>query len=202
MRLSARTSELQQHCCMPIHLVSRLRRRRLDPPISRIPLSAKARAKAPKRASQIAGCAQTVGWTSHHERTCHDHLSADDDPRPADSGLELDAANVVIAFVAASEAASRTVRPLPWLYERLASARWGGAQASSRSPDCASRQPHGTAWKDITPLARNEFICWVDDAKQTTTRARRIRRTQEELQDGQRRPCCWPGCKHRARTGT
>src|SRR4029453_10110775 len=55
------------------------------------------------------------------------------------------------------------------------------------------------AWKDITPLARNEFICWVEDAKQETTRARRIRRTQEELEDGQRRPCCWPGCKHRER---
>ena len=51
------------------------------------------------------------------------------------------------------------------------------------------------AWKDITPLARNEFICWVDDAKQETTRQRRIRRTQEELEDGQRRPCCWPGCR-------
>jgi len=57
------------------------------------------------------------------------------------------------------------------------------------------------AWKDITPLARNEFICWVEDAKQETTRARRIRRTQEELEEGQRRPCCWPGCKHRERTG-
>src|SRR4051794_13781436 len=57
------------------------------------------------------------------------------------------------------------------------------------------------AWKDITPLARNEFICWVDDAKQTTTRERRIRRTREELEEGQRRPCCWPGCKHRERTG-
>jgi hypothetical protein len=57
------------------------------------------------------------------------------------------------------------------------------------------------AWKDITPLARNEFICWVEDAKQETTRKRRIRRTQEELEEGQRRPCCWPGCKHRDRTG-
>ena len=57
------------------------------------------------------------------------------------------------------------------------------------------------AWQDITPLARNEFICWVTDAKQEATRARRIRRTQEELEDGQRRPCCWPGCKHRERTG-
>ncbi len=56
------------------------------------------------------------------------------------------------------------------------------------------------AWGDITPLARNEFICWVDDAKQAKTRERRIRRTQEELEAGQRRPCCWPGCKHRERT--
>jgi uncharacterized protein YdeI (YjbR/CyaY-like superfamily) len=57
------------------------------------------------------------------------------------------------------------------------------------------------AWQDITPLARNEFICWVLDAKQASTRERRIGRTQEELEDGQRRPCCWPGCKHRDRNG-
>jgi Bacteriocin-protection, YdeI or OmpD-Associated len=57
------------------------------------------------------------------------------------------------------------------------------------------------AWKDITPLARNEFICWVEDAKQDQTRERRIRRTQEELEEGMRRPCCWPGCKHRERNG-
>jgi uncharacterized protein YdeI (YjbR/CyaY-like superfamily) len=57
------------------------------------------------------------------------------------------------------------------------------------------------AWNDITPLARNEFICWVEDAKQEVTRKRRIRRTQEELEEGKRRPCCWPGCKHRERTG-
>jgi uncharacterized protein YdeI (YjbR/CyaY-like superfamily) len=56
-------------------------------------------------------------------------------------------------------------------------------------------------WEDITPLARNEFICWVTDAKQDKTRQRRIRRTQEELEEGKRRPCCWPGCKHRERTG-
>ncbi len=53
------------------------------------------------------------------------------------------------------------------------------------------------AWLDITPLARNEFICWVEDAKQEKTRERRIRRTCEELEEGKRRPCCWPGCSHR-----
>ena len=57
------------------------------------------------------------------------------------------------------------------------------------------------SWTDITPLARNEFICWVEDAKQDKTRERRIRRTQEELEEGVRRPCCWPGCKHRERNG-
>ncbi|MDQ5894695.1 MAG: hypothetical protein QG596_956 [Actinomycetota bacterium] len=56
-------------------------------------------------------------------------------------------------------------------------------------------------WKDITPLARNEFICWVEDAKQDKTRDRRIRRTQEELEEGKRRPCCWAGCSHRERNG-
>jgi uncharacterized protein YdeI (YjbR/CyaY-like superfamily) len=58
------------------------------------------------------------------------------------------------------------------------------------------------AWEDITPLARNEFICWVEDAKRPQTRKRRIRRTREELEEGMRRPCCWPGCKHRERTGS
>jgi uncharacterized protein YdeI (YjbR/CyaY-like superfamily) len=57
------------------------------------------------------------------------------------------------------------------------------------------------AWLDITPLARNEFICWVEDAKREATRERRIRRAREELEEGMRRPCCWPGCAHRERNG-
>ena len=57
------------------------------------------------------------------------------------------------------------------------------------------------AWQDITPLARNEFICWVEGAKRASTRERRIRRAREGLEEGQRRPCCWPGCSHRERTG-
>lgn len=52
-------------------------------------------------------------------------------------------------------------------------------------------------WESLTPLARNEFICWVEEAKQAKTRERRIQRTSEELLDGQRRPCCWIGCIHR-----
>lgn len=52
-------------------------------------------------------------------------------------------------------------------------------------------------WQSLTPLGRNEFICWVEDAKQAKTRERRIVRTGEELLEGKRRPCCWSGCIHR-----
>jgi uncharacterized protein YdeI (YjbR/CyaY-like superfamily) len=53
------------------------------------------------------------------------------------------------------------------------------------------------AWRDITPLARNEWICWVTSAKKSETRSKRIRWGCESLSEGKRRPCCWPGCKHR-----
>lgn len=57
------------------------------------------------------------------------------------------------------------------------------------------------AWLDITPLARNEWICWVESAKLIETRARRVERTHTELVEGMRRPCCWPGCIHREHNG-
>jgi len=53
------------------------------------------------------------------------------------------------------------------------------------------------AWEDITPLARNEWICWVESAKKMETRRKRIDWGCESLRDGKRRPCCWPGCPHR-----
>jgi len=52
-------------------------------------------------------------------------------------------------------------------------------------------------WEAITPIARNEFICWVEDAKKIETRQRRIDRVQNDLTCGKRRPCCWAGCTHR-----
>jgi hypothetical protein len=52
-------------------------------------------------------------------------------------------------------------------------------------------------WESLTPLGRNEFICWVEDAKQPKTRQRRIERTRDELLEGKKRPCCWAGCIHR-----
>ncbi len=53
------------------------------------------------------------------------------------------------------------------------------------------------AWEDITPLARNEWICWVEFVKRAETRAEHVQRVPKELKEGKRRPCCWLGCRHR-----
>ena len=53
------------------------------------------------------------------------------------------------------------------------------------------------AWNDITPLARNEWICWIISPKKEETRKEHIERAKSQLMAGKRRPCCWPGCPHR-----
>ncbi|HCC05054.1 TPA: hypothetical protein DEP58_01975 [Patescibacteria group bacterium] len=53
------------------------------------------------------------------------------------------------------------------------------------------------AWEDITPLARNEWICWIESVKKLETRKLHVERTRTDLKKGKRRPCCWIGCIHR-----
>ncbi|HET8581272.1 MAG TPA: YdeI/OmpD-associated family protein [Candidatus Paceibacterota bacterium] len=52
-------------------------------------------------------------------------------------------------------------------------------------------------WNDLTPLSRNEWICWTISVKKAETRKDHVRRVVSELKDGMRRPCCWIGCIHR-----
>jgi hypothetical protein len=52
-------------------------------------------------------------------------------------------------------------------------------------------------WNDLTPLARNEWICWITFPKKEETRQDHLKRTISELKEGKRRPCCWIGCPHR-----
>ena len=52
-------------------------------------------------------------------------------------------------------------------------------------------------WEDLTPLARNEWICWVISNKKPETRKNHVQRVITELLQGMRRPCCWMGCNHR-----
>lgn len=53
------------------------------------------------------------------------------------------------------------------------------------------------AWNGLTPLARNEWICWVVSVKKDETRKEHVKRLINELKEGARRPCCWLGCIHR-----
>ena len=46
-------------------------------------------------------------------------------------------------------------------------------------------------WSDLTPIARRDFISWIDSAKQPETRRRRIERACSMLAAGKRRPCCY-----------
>lgn len=54
-----------------------------------------------------------------------------------------------------------------------------------------------TAWQSLTPLARNEWICWTISVKKAGTREEHIERLIAQLKEGKRRPCCWIGCIHR-----
>jgi uncharacterized protein YdeI (YjbR/CyaY-like superfamily) len=46
-------------------------------------------------------------------------------------------------------------------------------------------------WSDLTPIARRDFISWIESAKQPETRRRRIERACSMLAEGKRRPCCY-----------
>lgn len=52
-------------------------------------------------------------------------------------------------------------------------------------------------WNNLTPLARNEWICWIISVKKPETRQKHIERACSDILSGKRRPCCWPGCPHR-----
>ena len=52
-------------------------------------------------------------------------------------------------------------------------------------------------WNSLTPLARNEWICWTISVKKPETRKEHIKRLIDEIKEGKRRPCCWIGCIHR-----
>lgn len=54
-----------------------------------------------------------------------------------------------------------------------------------------------SAWESLTPLARNEWICWTISVKRDETRREHVKRVLSELKEGIRRPCCWIGCIHR-----
>jgi Bacteriocin-protection, YdeI or OmpD-Associated len=75
-----------------------------------------------------------------------------------------------------------------------------GAPADLKKALASDPQALAT-WEDITPLARNEWICWIEAARKPETRSRRIAWGCSSLKDGKGRPCCWPGCAQDGQTG-
>ncbi|PWH06438.1 hypothetical protein DEO23_05560 [Brachybacterium endophyticum] len=49
----------------------------------------------------------------------------------------------------------------------------------------------GEVWKDITPMARWEWVRWVSATKNPDTRARRVDVSIDKMRHGKRRPCCF-----------
>ena len=77
-----------------------------------------------------------------------------------------------------------------------------GAQREPRMP-ADLRQALGTApkaralWSDLTPIARRDWILWIEAAKRPETRARRVDGACSMLATGKRRVCCFDTYKAR-----
>jgi uncharacterized protein YdeI (YjbR/CyaY-like superfamily) len=94
-----------------------------------------------------------------------------------------------------------TVRPIRETQEKQAHHKIAGGTVHTMPEDFRKAllaTPAARAvWDDITPLARNEWICWVISGKKEETRNIRIEKGISKLKGGMRRPCCWVGCIHR-----
>jgi uncharacterized protein YdeI (YjbR/CyaY-like superfamily) len=72
----------------------------------------------------------------------------------------------------------------------------GGEEPEAKVPmdlrkALAAAQMAKAQWRDLTPIARRDFISWIDSAKQPETRTRRVERACSMLAAGKRRPCCY-----------
>ena len=52
-------------------------------------------------------------------------------------------------------------------------------------------------WNNLTNIQRNEWVCYVTNAKKAETNKKRVDRALADLASGKKTPCCWPGCPHR-----
>ncbi|HEY4160769.1 MAG TPA: YdeI/OmpD-associated family protein [Candidatus Saccharimonadales bacterium] len=62
--------------------------------------------------------------------------------------------------------------------------------ADIQSALAASPKAHAL-WRQITPMARWEWIRWIRSTGNSETRLRRIEVACSKLESGERRPCCW-----------
>jgi hypothetical protein len=51
--------------------------------------------------------------------------------------------------------------------------------------------PEPDVWNDITPMARWEWVRWVNATDNPETRTRRVEVSLSKMNNGKRRPCCF-----------
>jgi hypothetical protein len=69
---------------------------------------------------------------------------------------------------------------------------WSDPELPADIQDALAADPKAHAlWRDITPMARWDWIRWVDSVKLIETRNERPARLCSMLRSGKRRPCCF-----------
>jgi hypothetical protein len=73
-----------------------------------------------------------------------------------------------------------------------ASETWPEPRVPPDLKEALASAPRAQAtWKDITVMARWDWIRWINEARQPQTRARRIESITSRFKAGKRRPCCF-----------
>lgn len=69
---------------------------------------------------------------------------------------------------------------------------WLEPKPSAEFKKAMSGSPAATElWKDITPMARWEWVRWIRSTGNEDTRKHRIEVALSKMNAGKRRPCCW-----------
>jgi len=175
-------------------------------------------AKAEKKGRTKAEVDQIICWlTGYNEKELQAQLENQTDvetfiaqsPRPHPSRTLINGVVCGVRVENVKDATMQEIRYLDKLIDELAK---GKAMEKILKKEIASGVLHNVPadlketllsheavlekWNSLTPLARNEWICWTTIVKKPETRKDHIDRLCADLLKGKRRPCCWPGCPH------
>jgi hypothetical protein len=90
------------------------------------------------------------------------------------------------------EAAGAAARDVVWLeIAPVAEEPEPRMPADLRKALAAAHPKARAVWSDITPVARRDWIQWIESAKREETRRKRIESACDMLAQGKRRPCCF-----------
>lgn len=107
---------------------------------------------------------------------------------PVDKPLPLTLIQKIVEFRLNEDTTGNTMAILPGVLHATPDDMEEALKAEAGIPEL---------WNKLTPIQRNEWICWVTTVKKPETRTEHVHRMIAELKEGKRKPCCWPGCPHR-----